>query len=500
MSQQLLRELTAPNGLKYTQPLGLFINNEWVLSSSGETIETLSPADESIIAAVQAATTEDVDRAVQAAREAFDGPWSDVAPTARAKLLHKFADLVEEHAEVLATIESWDNGKPYQTALTEDVAEVYNAARYHAGWADKLHGQVIPTESGQLAYTIREPVGVCGSIVPWNFPLLLAAWKLCPAIAAGNTSIIKAAEQTPLSILYLANLFKEAGFPPGVVNVINGYGKTAGAAMAGHLDIDKISFTGSTATGRQIMRLAAANLKDICLETGGKSPILIFEDANLQEAAKWAHFGIMLNAGQACSATSRILVHENIHEEFVRLLKEQTRKVSKIGDPFASETFQGPQVSKAQHNQILSYIELGKSEGAQLAYGGKIFDVGNGKGYYIEPTVFTHVTDDMRISREEVFGPFVVVSTFKTEQEAVRRANDTTYGLAAAIFSQDPARGHRLARRIRAGSVWINGSNVGDLKVPFGGFKQSGIGREGGEAGIAQFTNIKSVYLQMEQN
>jgi aldehyde dehydrogenase (NAD(P)+) len=311
---------------------------------------------------------------------------------------------------------------------------------------------VIPTDSAQLVYTLREPIGVVGQIVPWNYPLLTAAFKFCPAIAAGNTCVLKAAEQTPLSILYLANLFQEAGFPPGVINILNGYGNIAGAAIASHPGIDKITFTGSTSTGREIMKLAAANLKDITLETGGKSPLLIFEDADLHSAAEWAHLGIMLNAGQACSATSRILVHETVYDTFLDFFMAQIKAVSKLGDPFSDDTYQGPQVTQAQFDRVLSYIEAGKTEGAELLAGGKPVKNFNGKGFFIEPTVFGRVKDDMRISREEVFGPFVVISTFCTEAEALRRANDTVYGLGAAVFTRDIKRGHKLAKKIQAGS------------------------------------------------
>ena len=308
---------------------------------------------------------------------------------------------MESHAETLATIETWDNGKPYSVALNEDVAEVAGVLRYYGGYADKIHGQVITTSPAKLAYTLREPVGVCGQIIPWNYPLAMAAWKLGPALACGNTVVIKAAEQTPLSILYLATLVKAAGFPPGVVNVLNGYGSEAGAAIASHADIDKVAFTGSTATGRQIMRMASVNMKNITLETGGKSPLLVFEDAELEQAVRWAHVGIMSNMGQICTATSRILVQEGIYDKFVGLFKEQVKSVSKVGDPFKDETFQGPQVTKTQYEKVLGYIESGKEEGATLVTGGEAFKDVNGKGFFISPTVFTNVKDSMKIYREE---------------------------------------------------------------------------------------------------
>lgn len=410
----------------------------------------------------------------------------------------KLSSLVEQHAPTLATIETWDNGKPYSVALNEDVAEVIGSLKYYAGYADKLHGQVIDTGPDKLAYTIREPIGVCGQIIPWNYPLAMAAWKLGPALACGNTVVLKAAEQTPLSILYFATLIKEAGFPPGVINILNGYGREAGAALASHEGVDKVAFTGSTATGKEIMKMAAGTMKNITLETGGKSPLLVFDDADLDQAAKWAHIGIMSNMGQICTATSRILVQENVYDEFVKLFQETIKTTSKIGDPFKEETFQGPQVTKAQYDRVLSYIESGKTEGATLAMGGEAYkDVGDGKGFFISPTVFTNVKPSMKIFREEVFGPFAVVTSFKTEEEALEKANDTTYGLGSAVFTRDITRGHRVARGIEAGMVWVNSSNDSDFRIPFGGVKQSGIGRELGEEGLKAYTNAKAVHVNM---
>ncbi|QIW97589.1 hypothetical protein AMS68_003107 [Peltaster fructicola] len=498
MADSLAVELTAPNGKKFIQPTGLFINNEWVASSKGDKITSISPSDEKEIVSVHAAEVEDVDKAVEAARKAFKGEWRDMSGTERGDLMYKLSQLVEQHREVLATIETWDNGKPYTVARDEDLGEVINTLKYYAGYADKIHGQVIETSPAKLAYTIREPVGVCGQIIPWNYPLAMGAWKLGPALACGNTIVLKAAEQTPLSILYFANLVKEAGFPPGVVNIINGHGRIAGAAMAQHLDIDKVAFTGSTATGREIMKMASVNMKNITLETGGKSPLLVFDDADLEQAVKWSHVGIMSNSGQICTATSRILVQDGIYEKFIEEFRKQVKQVSVVGDPFSESTFQGPQVTKAQYERVLGYVEAGKSEGATLLMGGEAAKCGpEGKGFFISPTVFTDVKDNMKIFREEVFGPFVVISSFKTAEEAIERANDSTYGLGSALFTKDITKAHKLARRIEAGMVWINSSNDSDFRIPFGGVKQSGIGRELGEAGLEAYTNKKAVHVNL---
>ncbi|KFY51383.1 hypothetical protein V497_09195 [Pseudogymnoascus sp. VKM F-4516 (FW-969)] len=492
-------ELTAPNGRKYTQPTGLFINNEWIKSSDGKKITSINPTDESEIASVYAASATDIDLAVTSARNAFNSPsWRDISPTDRGNMIITLSDLVGKHAATLATIETWDNGKPYNDSLL-DVDEVQGVLKYYGGYADKIHGQVIDTGANKLAYTIKEPVGVCGQIIPWNFPLAMASWKLGPALAGGNTVVIKAAEQTPLSILYFAELVKEAGFPPGVVNIVNGFGREAGAAMATHLGIDKIAFTGSTATGKEIMKMAAVNMKNITLETGGKSPLLVFEDADMDQAVKWAHIGIMSNQGQICTATSRILVQDSVYDSFISAFKKHVQEVSVVGDPFAETTFQGPQVTKSQYDSVLRYIKTGKDEGATLVSGGEAFTKGptSGKGFFITPAIFTGVKPAMKIYREEVFGPFVVIATFSSEDEALRMANDSQYGLGSAIFTQDITRAHRVARRIEAGMVWINSSNDSDYRVPFGGVKQSGIGRELGEAGLAGYTQTKAVHVNL---
>lgn len=382
--------------------------------------------------------------------------------------------------------------------MSEDLPEAIGTLRYYGGWADKISGQTINTTPEKFAYTIRQPVGVIGQIIPWNYPLSMAAWKLGPGIACGNTVVLKAAEQTPLSILVLAKLVKEVGFPPGVINLINGYGQEAGTALVRHPLVDKVAFTGSTATARHIMKLAATSLKNITLETGGKSPLIVFNDANLDQAVKWSHFGIMSNQGQICTATSRILVEEKVYDTFIIKFRNAVQNLSIIGDQWNPTTSQGPQVSKAQYDRILSYIDVGKSEGATLLYGGEKHLVnGSDKGYYISPTIFTNVTSSMRIYREEIFGPFVVISSFASEDDAIASANDTTYGLGAAVFTEDLKRAHRVAAEIEAGMVWINSSQDCDFRVPFGGVKQSGIGRELGEAGLEAYTQIKSVHVNM---
>ncbi|KAL4956120.1 aldehyde dehydrogenase domain-containing protein [Aspergillus filifer] len=493
-------ELTAPNGVSYSQPTGLFINNEFV-EGSGQTITSIDPATDKPIATVHAASAADVDRAVNAAKAALVHPsWKKLPATDRGQLMARLADLMEKNKELFATIDAWDNGKPYHVALSEDLVEAIETIRYYSGWADKTFGQTISTTPEKFAYTIRQPIGVVGQIIPWNYPLSMACWKLGPALACGNTVVLKPAEQTPLSILVFARLVKEAGFPPGVVNIVNGYGREAGAALASHPLVDKIAFTGSTMTSREIMKLAAGTLKNITLETGGKSPLLVFPDADLDQAVKWSHFGIMSNQGQICTATSRIYVHQDIFQKFLGRFKEVVQTTSKIGDQWDESTFQGPQVTRAQYDRILSYIEAAKKDGAKVVIGGSAHTPVNEKnknGYFVEPTVFTGARDDLAIVREEVFGPVVVILPFSSEEDAIKRANDTTYGLGAAVFTRDLERAHRVAAEIEAGMVWVNSSQDCDPRVPFGGVKQSGIGRELGEAGLEAYTQVKAVHVNM---
>ncbi|KAG5929886.1 hypothetical protein E4U42_004078 [Claviceps africana] len=493
-------QLKAPNGVEFGLPTGLFINNEFVQSTSSRKITSISPSTGEEICSVEAASAADIDRAVSAARAAFkDASWRHMAGGARGALMHKFADLIEQHQRVLATIETWDNGKPYRVSFDEDLGEVIACLRYYAGWADKIHGQTIPTTTAKLAYTLKHPIGVCAQIIPWNYPLAMAAWKLGPALATGNTVVLKPAEQTPLSILYLADLARQAGFPPGVLNIVNGYGREAGVALASHPGINKIAFTGSTHTGREIMKTAAISMKNITLETGGKSPLLVFSDADIQEAAKWAYVGIMSNQGQVCTATSRLLVQKPVVQEFIQAFLDVIKTAVKIGDPFAEDTTHGPQVSQEQYDKIMGFVASAKSQGAKLETGGSAAHTtaDQGRGFFIQPTVFSDVTKDMDVFREEVFGPLATVTPFETESDALELANDSIYGLAAAVFSQNIARAHRVADALEAGMVWINSSNDSEIQVPFGGVKQSGIGRELGEAGLAAYSETKAVHVNL---
>lgn len=408
-------------------------------------------------------------------------------------MLVKLADLLERDIETLAAIESLDNGKSL-TMAKADIGLAQGTLRYYGGWADKIHGKVIDTDPESFDYTRHEPVGVCGQIIPWNFPLLMWAWKIGPAVATGNTVIIKTAEQTPLSGLYAAKLVKEAGFPPGVINVLSGFGKTAGAAIASHMDIDKVAFTGSTITGRSIMKAAASsNLKKVTLELGGKSPNIIFDDADLDNAISWVNFGIYFNHGQCCCAGSRIYVQEGIYDKFVEKFKARAQK-NVVGDPFKADTFQGPQVSQLQFDKILNYIDSGKKAGAKVEIGGER----QGKeGYFIQPTIFSNVSDDMKIMQEEIFGPVCSISKFKTEADAIKAGNTTTYGLAAAVHTTNLNCALRVSNALKAGTVWVNNYNLLSHQVPFGGFKESGIGRELGKYALANYTNVKSVRIRL---
>jgi aldehyde dehydrogenase (NAD+) len=473
----------------------LLINNRWVPSESGKTFATVNPSTGEEICQVAEADAADVDKAVQAARRAFDqGPWKKMRASERGRLLHRLADLIEQNAEQLARLETLDNGKPLSIARAVDVTKTIACYRYFAGWADKVQGKTIPIDGDFFCYTRHEPIGVIGQIIPWNYPLLMQAWKLAPALATGNTIVMKPAEQTPLSALRLGELILEAGFPEGVVNLLPGFGPTAGTAIARHMDVDKVAFTGSTEVGRLIMEAAAkSNLKRISLELGGKSPNIIFADSDLDDALEGAHLGLFVNQGQSCCAGSRVFVEETVYDEFVEKSIARARK-RRVGDPLDPRTDQGPQVSESQFDRIMGYIESGKREGATLACGGK--RVGD-RGYFIQPTVFSDVQDEMKIAREEIFGPVMSIIAFKDMDEVISRANRTTYGLAAGVWTRDIKKAHAVANSVRAGTVWVNCYHVLDTRAPFGGFKQSGMGRELGEYGLQQYTEVKTVTLKL---
>lgn len=471
-----------------------FIGGKWIPSASGKTFETIHPATEEVICEVAEGDAEDIDAAVDAAREQFDnGEWSKMDARDRGILMNKLADLIAEEADELAALETLDNGKPISDSRAADIPLVIDTLRYYAGWADKIQGATIPVRGEYFTYTRREPVGVVGQIIPWNFPALMVAWKWGPALAAGCTIVMKPAEQTPLTCLRMARLAQKAGIPDGVINVVPGFGPTAGAALVKHPGVDKIAFTGELATAKIIQREAADTMKRLTFELGGKSPNVIFADCDLDAAVEGAHFGLYFNQGQCCCAGSRLFVEERVHDELIDRLKEKNQD-RKVGDPFDPDTQQGPQVDKAQFDKILKYIEYGKKDGADCITGGN--RVGK-KGYFIEPTLFDNVTDDMRIARDEIFGPVMSVLKFRNVDDIVRRANDTNFGLAAAVWTRDVAKAHRFAQKVRAGTVWVNCYDVFDAGAPFGGFKQSGIGRELGEAGLANYTELKTVTVSM---
>jgi aldehyde dehydrogenase (NAD+) len=475
-------------------PTKLLINNQWVDSASGKTFPTVNPSTGDEICRVAEADAADVDRAVRSARAAFSGPWRKMAAAERGKLLNRLADLIEKNADELAKLEALDNGKPYKVAKGADLPLTIACYRYYAGWADKVQGKTIPIAGDYFCYTRLEPVGVVGQIIPWNFPLLMQAWKLGPALCTGNTVVLKPAEQTPLTALRVGELIVEAGFPEGVVNILPGYGPTAGAAIAWHHDVDKVAFTGSTEVGHLVMEAAAkSNLKRVTLELGGKSPNIVFADANMDQAIEGAHFALFFNQGQCCCAGSRLFVEAKAYDEFVEKSVARAKKRT-VGDPFNPSTEQGPQVDDAQFEKVMGYIESGKKEGAALLAGGN--RVGN-RGFFVEPTVFADVKDDMAIAREEIFGPVMSILKFNDIDEVVERSNRSDYGLAAAVWTQDVGKAHAIANKVRAGTVWVNCYDVFDAAAPFGGFKQSGIGRELGEYGLQQYTEIKTVTMKL---
>ncbi|MFP6564782.1 MAG: aldehyde dehydrogenase family protein [Myxococcota bacterium] len=490
MSASLVPDLPA-----VVTPGRLFIDGRFVESLSGKSFDSINPATEEVLTSVSEGDRADIDAAVAAARAAFEtGPWPRMRPRDRGRLLLKLADLISANAEELARLETLDNGKPIAETLNVDIPQAAEVFAYYAGWADKIHGETIPATNDHFTYTLREPHGVCGQIIPWNFPLLMAAWKLAPALACGNTVVLKPAEQTPLTALRLAELVAEAGFPPGVVNVVPGYGPTAGAALAAHPGVDKIAFTGSTEVGRLIQKAAAGNLKSVSLELGGKSPNIVFADADIDAAVQGAIRGIFFNQGEVCCAGSRLFVEEAAHDHFVEALAGFAGAL-KQGDPLDASTQVGAQVSDEQFEKILGYIESGVQAGATLLTGGARQGE---KGYFIQPTVFTGVDKNAAIAREEIFGPVVSTFTFKGIDEAIAEGNDSNYGLAAAVWTRDIKKAHRVAQALRAGTVWVNTYNAFDTAVPFGGYKESGTGRELGVQALDLYTQTKSVWIALD--
>uniref|UniRef100_A0A0E0LAB1 Aldehyde dehydrogenase domain-containing protein n=2 Tax=Oryza TaxID=4527 RepID=A0A0E0LAB1_ORYPU len=512
--------ISPPVQVNYTQ---LLIDGKFVDSASGKTFPTLDPRTGDVIAHVAEGDAEDINRAVHAARKAFDeGPWPKmtayvntltdtsvascyccIVPKScswkygiyfllqeRSRILLRFADLIEKHNDEIAALETWDNGKPYAQAANIEVPMVARLMRYYAGWADKIHGLVVPADGPHHVQVLHEPIGVAGQIIPWNFPLLMFAWKVGPALACGNTVVLKTAEQTPLSALFASKLLHEAGLPDGVVNVVSGFGPTAGAALASHMDVDKIAFTGSTDTGKIVLELAArSNLKSVTLELGGKSPFIIMDDADVDHAVELAHFALFFNQGQCCCAGSRTFVHERIYDEFVEKAKARALK-RVVGDPFKNGVEQGPQIDDEQFNKILRYIKYGMDSGANLVTGG---DRLGDKGYYIQPTIFSDVQDNMKIAQEEIFGPVQSILKFNDLNEVIKRANASQYGLAAGVFTNNLNTANTLTRALRVGTVWVNCFDVFDAAIPFGGYKQSGIGREKGIDSLKNYLQVKAV-------
>ncbi|SCU79967.1 LAFA_0B06744g1_1 [Lachancea sp. 'fantastica'] len=485
--------ITLPSGITYDQPTGLFINGEFVTSKQHKTFEVLDPSTEEEITHVYEAREEDVDVAIAAAKKAFESSWSTADPELRARCLFKLADLVEEHSEILAGIDSLDNGKSLLCSRG-DVSLASKYLRSCAGWADKLYGRTIDTGSSTFSYTRREPLGVCAQIIPWNFPLLMWSWKVGPALTTGNTVVLKPAEATPLSALYVSQLVKQAGVPAGVVNILPGFGKVIGERMCTHKDVKKVAFTGSTETGRHIMRTASDTIKKVTLELGGKSPNIVFADADIDKAVSTIAFGIFYNSGEVCCAGSRVYVQDTVYEEVLQKFKDYAESL-KVGNPFEEGVFQGAQTSQMQIDKILDYVEVGQGEGARVVTGGE--RLGN-KGYFVKPTIFADVTEDMRVVKEEIFGPVVTVSKFSTVDEVIEMANDSQYGLAAGIHTRDVNKAIDVSNRVKAGTVWINTYNNFHQNVPFGGFGQSGIGREMGAESFDNYTQVKAVRMSID--
>ncbi|KAI3870589.1 hypothetical protein MKW92_037069 [Papaver armeniacum] len=491
-SAALEEPITPPVKVNYTK---LFINGEFVNSASGKTFPTLDPRTGNVIAHVAEGDAEDINRAVAAARKAFDeGPWPKMTAYERSRVLLRFADLIDKHTDELAALETWDNGKTYEQAAQIELPMISRIIRYYAGWADKIHGLTVQADGPYHVQTLHEPIGVAGQIIPWNFPLLMFAWKVGPALATGNSIVLKTAEQTPLSALYAAKLLHEAGLPEGVLNVISGYGPTAGAALASHMDVDKLAFTGSTETGKIVSELAGrSNLKPVTLELGGKSPFIVCEDADIDKAVEAAHFALFFNQGQCCCAGSRTFVHEKVYDEFLEKSKARAMK-RVVGDPFQKGVEQGPQIDLEQFEKVMNYIKSGVESGATVETGGARF---GDKGYYIQPTVFSNVQDNMLIAKDEIFGPVQSILKFKDLSEVIKRSNATTYGLAAGVFTQNIDTANTLTRALRAGTIWINCFDVFDAAIPFGGYKMSGHGREKGVYSLDNYLQVKAVVTSL---
>src|SRR5580692_499294 len=491
-SGEILRNLPRIGGI-----IPLFVGGEWSLAGRGGTRELYNPANGAPIAAIAEATEADVEAAIAAARKAFDeGPWAAMHAADRAALLFRVADAIDARHDEFSRIDTLNNGKPLRETQY-DAADAANCFRYYAGLATKPHGQTFDVPAPSQTFTVREPIGVCGQIVPWNYPLLMAAWKLAPALAAGNVCILKPSELTPLSTIALAAIFEELEFPRGVVNVVPGPGATVGHALAASMLVDKIAFTGGTKTGRSIMQAATSNLKKISLELGGKSPNVVFADADFETAIDYALFGIYANAGQVCSAGSRLLLEKPLHDRFVERLVERAKMI-RVGDGFDPNTEMGPIVSPLHCERVESYIKTGVEEGARLLCGGNRMGGALAAGNFIEPTIFDDTNPAMRIVQEEIFGPVLVVQTFADEADAVRLANDTVYGLAGAVFTQDVAKAHRVVRKLRAGITWINTYHPTYNEAPWGGYKQSGIGRELGTYGYDAYTEVKQINVNLD--
>jgi aldehyde dehydrogenase (NAD+) len=480
------------------KPGKLFIGGKWGEAASGKTFPTINPATGETLAQIAEGGERDADAAVRAARAAFEsGPWAEMSAADRGKILWKIGDLIDKYNEELGTLETLDNGKPIFESRQVDMPMVAEVFRYYAGWATKIHGETVPVRGPFLNYTLREPLGVVAAIVPWNFPLLLASWKIAPALAAGNTVVLKPASWTPLTALRLGEICQEAGLPDGVVNVVTGPGVTLGKALVRHAGVDKVAITGETRTGQEIVRDSADTLKRVTLELGGKSPNIVLADADLDSAVKGATIGIFYGKGEVCAAGSRLFVEKKIHDEFMQKLADRSKKVQP-GDPMDPKTRFGALVSEKQMNTVLGYIEKGKAEGAKLVAGGGRATVGNGKGFFVEATVFDGVRNDMTIAREEIFGPVLAAIEFSDVEDAIRQANQTPYGLAAAVWTRDIGKAHRVARRLQAGTVWINTYNNYDPASAFGGYKMSGYGRELSMHALESYTQVKSVWVNLK--